>query len=78
MGTTAGSDRRFEAPVTKSAEWDLIVEGGADIDYQVVVQGVSEGNVVFTKAYRGTIRPGQRFSTKMNVNAVTASVLYRF
>ena len=67
VGITAGPERRFDVPITTSGEWDVIVEGGAEGEYQVVVQGLSEGNAVFTKAYRGTIRPGQRFSTKMNV-----------
>lgn len=67
VGLTAGPERRFEVPVTRSGEYTVVVEGGADGEYQLALQGVSEGVAVFTRAFRGVIRPGQRFTSTMNV-----------
>lgn len=65
-GLTAGPERRFEIPVTTSGEWTLILEGSYDGDYQVVVQGISDGNPVFTNAVGGSIKGGQRFIGKIS------------
>lgn len=66
-GLSAGPERRFEVPVTRSGEFTIVLEGALDGEYQIVVQGLSDTATVFTQPLGGPVRPGQRFVSKINL-----------
>ena len=56
-----GSLRTIEVPITQPGQYQMVLEGTEEGDYQFIVQGRSGDTTVFMQGVQGAISPGYRF-----------------